>query len=88
MKLEDVKLVQIVGQVFKTATESAMATGFIQKLLISSSLSILWSQISELQIIEHLNLFYLKIPATWSTFAEYFEHITNLEFVDTEFFVV
>ena len=34
---------------------------------------------SEMQIVEHLSLFYLKIPATWSILAEYVLELTSFE---------
>ena len=84
MRLDEVSLLQNSGKVLKTATESAMAIIFIEKICLSSSSGILWSQLSELQIIELFDLFYLKTPATWSTLSENLEGITRLELVDTE----
>lgn len=84
MRPEDVKSVQNSGQVGKTGTESSMGVALIEKVLLSYSTSILWSLISELQIIELFELFDLKIPAPWSTFAEYFDGVTSFDYVDTE----
>ena len=64
-----------------------MGISILQKLALSGSLSMVWSQLSELQIIDLFDLFNLKIPATWSTFEEHLDAITSLEFVDTKSFV-
>ena len=57
---------------------------YLEALVLSGSSSILWSLLTELQIIEHFNLFRLKQSPTWSTFSDHFDGITNLEFLDTE----
>ena len=84
MNLGEVNLVKNSGKIAKSSTESVIGMTFLQNLVISGSSNILWSCLSELQIIEHFNLLYFKIPANWATFAENIDSMTNLEIVDSE----
>ena len=65
-------------------TEIAICIAILQKLTPSGSLSMIWNLLGELQILEHFNLFDLKIPASWSMFEEHLSGITNIEIVDSE----
>ena len=87
MNLDDVSLVQTVGKAAKSSTESVMSVAFVEKLAMNGSFSHIWSLLSELQILDLFNLYNLKIPATWSSFAENLDEITKLEIVDTEQFI-
>ena len=84
MDQEDAKLVKSLGQAIATATESTFSISFVEKVVLYKSYGVLWSQLSELQIIEHFDLFYLKTPSTWSTFSTNIQKITRFDYLVPE----
>ena len=47
----------------------------------------LWALLNELQIVENLNLFNLKIPGSWSNFAVALDNFTSFTIIDLEYFL-
>ena len=65
----------------------ASASDFVIKILLSGSLGQLWALVNELEIVENLNLFSLKIPGSWSYFALVLENLTSLSIPGMEEFI-
>ena len=47
----------------------------------------IWSLLNEIQIIENMNLFSLKMPGSWIYFTEELEDLTNFKFLGIEGFI-
>ena len=84
IETEEADSIKVLGEVISKCTESVTSSDFVLKILIVKSMGLLWALLSELQIIEHLNLFKLQIPSSWSLFAEAFDKLTSLDLFDSE----
>ena len=61
------------------------ATGNLAfNILVSGSLTMIWSMIEGLQIVNHLPLFSVKSPGNVNFFNKFVMELTGFNFVDTE----
>ena len=70
MKDEDVQGVQVSNEVFKQSASFGMIIDYLLQMMLAGSLAKLWNLFCELQVVEHLDLFLLKTPGSWNTFAD------------------
>jgi hypothetical protein len=61
-----------------------VAGNFAANLILSGSLSLLWGMINALQIIAHLPLLMVMMPANASNFYTFIINIANFNIVPTE----
>ena len=80
MNLDDVENTKKSKVVFQDSLQSASSIDMVIKLLLAGSLGKIWALLNELQIVENMNLFALKIPGSWNFFGEALENLTNFEF--------
>ena len=81
------ELVTAVTETAESTSTVVVSTNFITNLLLKASLNMLWSMVNCLQIITHVPLMNLKIPANMSSFLEFFMQIATFDFIPSEFLV-
>ena len=82
IRLDDVSSLDTKKEVIGDSLQTVSGTDLILKLLLAGSLGKIWSLFNELSIVENMNLFALKIPGSWSYFAEELENLTSLGIED------
>ena len=87
MRLDDVSPISSSKSATGNSLKTASGTDFFLKLLLAGSLGKIWSLLVELQILENMNLFTLKIPGSWNYFAEELENFTSFAFLGIEEFI-
>jgi hypothetical protein len=73
-----------VVDVTATASKSVAITSFVLNVFLSASLQLLWGMINALQIINHLPLFNLYMPASAQTFFKAVNDIAEFKIIPTE----
>ena len=81
LRLEDVPKIDSSKNAVGKSLKAVLGVDIILKLLLTGSLGKIWSLFNELQIVENMNLFDLKIPGSWSYFAMELEDLTNFKFI-------
>ena len=81
LRLEDVPKIDSSKNAVGKSLQAVLGADIILKLLLTGSLGKIWSLFNELQIVENMNLFDLKIPGSWSYFAMELEDLTNFKFI-------
>ena len=55
--------------------------------MLAGSLGKVWALFNELDIVENMNLFMLKVPGSWNSFTQVLESLTSLNFFGVDEFI-
>mmetsp|Transcript_13012 Transcript_13012/g.16640 ORF Transcript_13012/g.16640 Transcript_13012/m.16640 type:complete len:111 (-) Transcript_13012:83-415(-) len=81
---EEYDTAKALSAIFTVAAISIMGSSFLLNLLLAGSMTLLWSLLNTLQIVEYIGLFNIKLPGNVGSFNDFFERITEVQIVDPQ----